>query len=200
MGHQEFCENWDSLCREYGRAEVERMYSEDPTWGGFMVGDEFDDDFNPKPMQSYRPFNKLAFRLPVGSRNRKPLKSFQRPPRVIHRHRRLANGKIVMDGSPIGFVADYCPICDGSSVVTYVDPEFINFKCIQCGKTWSRPTHTVEFDMQRGIVQPDIVNTVAGAYQKAVKKASAKRRVKPTKRKQTPTRRRSNAKKSSKKK
>jgi hypothetical protein len=95
------------------------------------------------------------------------------------RKRRLANGQVIMDGSPIGFIADYCPMCDGSSIVTYVDPEFSNFKCIQCGKTWGRPTHTVEFDMQHGIVQPDIINTIAGAYQKA----ASKRRVKPRKRK-----------------
>lgn len=122
-----------------------------------------------------------------------------RYPRIVKRSRRLANGQIIMGGSLIGFIAPYCPMCDGSSTVIDVDPEFTRFKCMQCEKTWSRPTHTIEFDMQRGILQPDIINTVAGAYQKAVNKATDKRGVKPAKRKQT-TRRRVNAKKGSKKK
>lgn len=202
MGHKEFCDNWASLCRDYGRADVERMYADNPSWGGFMVGDEDDwDDHFPQhpPTRASISFNKLTYRLPIGSRNRKPLKSLPRPPRgVIRRSRKLANGKIIMDGSPIGFIADYCPMCEGPSVVTYVDPEFTDFKCTRCGKGWYRPSYTVEFDMIRGVVQPDIVNTVAGAYQKAIKKASGKRVIKSNKRIQT-TRRRKYAKKTSKK-
>jgi hypothetical protein len=130
----------------------------------------------------------------------KPKKVTRGGYRRMPRLRKLANGKIIMDGSPIGFVAEYCPMCDGPSVVTYVDPEFTNFKCTQCGKTWYRPTHTVEFDGIRGTVQPDLVNTIAGAYQTAVKKASKTRRNKTTSMKKTTPRRRSHAKKTSKKK